>query len=351
MGVKVREKVKGSGIYWVFIDHKGKRASKCVGSQKAADKVREIIEARIKLGQSFLPEAQKAVPTLKEYYDKFSETYMVTSVSESTRTSYAGSFRLHILPALGTKRLDEIDHGVVETFIAELMARTPSTKDVVRKGLAKDTIRVILAALRILFTHAQHDKTIQKVIQFNPVSKVGKLYGQAPTLHEEIQPLKAVEVPLFLHASEVLYPESFPIFLSAIHTGLRSGELNGLQWDDIDFNEKYVMVRRSIVRGRVKRTKTKRIRRVDLSDAVLSTLEMLRRTRKREWLAKGKNEIPEWVFCNGQGRWLDFSHVKKRHFKKSLAKAKLRQIRFHDLLLAPVRKSTRYAGLDGSQRD
>jgi hypothetical protein len=111
MGVKVREKVKGSGIYWVFIDHNGKRASKCVGSQKAADKVREIIEARIKLGQTFLPEEPKAVPTLKEYYDKFSETYMVTSVSESTRISYAGSFRLHILPALGTKRLGSAFHS------------------------------------------------------------------------------------------------------------------------------------------------------------------------------------------------------------------------------------------------
>jgi len=91
------------------------------------------------------------------------------------------------------------------------------------------------------------------------------------------------------------------------------------------------VVRRSIVRGRVNNTKTNRIRRVDLSDSLLLTLEALRRARQEEWLAKGKNEIPEWVFCNEQGRWLDFSHVKKRHLQKSLAKANLRQIRFHDL--------------------
>jgi integrase len=36
MGVKVKEKVAGSGVFWVFIDYRGKRKSKCVGSKDAA---------------------------------------------------------------------------------------------------------------------------------------------------------------------------------------------------------------------------------------------------------------------------------------------------------------------------
>jgi len=36
MGVKVKEKVEGSGVYWVFINHNGRRASKRVGTEKAA---------------------------------------------------------------------------------------------------------------------------------------------------------------------------------------------------------------------------------------------------------------------------------------------------------------------------
>ena len=237
------------------------------------------------------------------------------------------SFRLHILPALENKRLDEIDRSVIESFIAGLMTKNRSTDDASEKRLSKDSIRVILAALRILFSNAQE----KGIVQVNPVSKVGKLYRQAPKVHEEIQPLTTAEVPLFLQTVQALYPESCAIFLCAIHTGLRSGELNGLQWRDIDFNGKYLVVRRSIVRGRVNNTKTNRIRRVDLSDTLLLTLEALRRARHEEWLANGQNEVPEWVFCNEQGRWLDFSHVKKRHLQKSLAKAKLRQIRFHDL--------------------
>jgi integrase len=326
MGVKVREKVEGSGVWWVFVNHNGKRSSKRVGSEKAANKVKEMIEARVKLDQ-YLPSQPRSIPTLKEYYQAFSETYMETSIRESTRASYKGSFRRHILPALENKRLDEIDRGVVERFIAELMAKKRPTVDGPERGLAKDSIRVILASLRILLSNARE----KGIIQVNPVSNVGKLYRQASKMHEEIQPLTAAEVPGFLQAVQALYPTSLPIFLLALHTGLRSGELNGLQWGDIDFNGKYVVVRRAIVRGQESSTKTNRIRRVDLSDAALFALEALRRTRQEEWLAKGQNEIPKWVFCNEEGRWLDFYHIKKRHLQKSLMKAKLRQIRFHDL--------------------
>ena len=37
MGVKVRERPKGSGVYWVFIDHQGKRKAKKVGTKRDAD--------------------------------------------------------------------------------------------------------------------------------------------------------------------------------------------------------------------------------------------------------------------------------------------------------------------------
>lgn len=47
--------------------------------------------------------------------------------------------------------------------------------------------------------------------------------------------------------------------------------------------------------GRVSSTKTERIRRVDLSDALVEALFDLRRTRREKWLKDGKGEIPEWV--------------------------------------------------------
>src|SRR5262252_10419827 len=69
MGVKVREKEKDSGIWWVFINNKGRRSSRQVGTKKAAEKVKEHIEARLKLGQDALPKEKPAVPTVEEYWE------------------------------------------------------------------------------------------------------------------------------------------------------------------------------------------------------------------------------------------------------------------------------------------
>lgn len=126
-------------------------------------------------------------------------------------------------------------------------------------------------------------------------------------------------------------PEYYPLFLCAIHTGLRSGELARLQWGDIDFNGYFLVVRRSIVHGRIQPTKTDKTRRVDISDTLLGTLQALRHRRMKEWLGKAKNEIPEWVFCNQEGNPADMHNVKNRHFHKCLERAGLRKIRFHDL--------------------
>jgi len=72
------------------------------------------------------------------------------------------------------------------------------------------------------------------------------------------------------------------------------------------------------------------IRRADISDDLVVALHDLKRTREEQWLAKGKNEVPEWVFCNQEGHPADMQNVKNRHFKKCLTKAGLRTIRFHD---------------------
>jgi integrase len=85
------------------------------------------------------------------------------------------------------------------------------------------------------------------------------------------------------------------------------------------------------VRGRVRNTKTDKRRRVDVSDTLLAELLELRRRRKEAYLRKGKNEIPEWVFCNRTGKAPDMHNIKSRTFFRCLEKAGLRRIRFHDL--------------------
>src|SRR5262249_46258550 len=105
MGVKVREKEKDSGVYWIFISHRGKRTSRQIGTLKAANKVKEQIEARLKLGQDALPKEKPPIPTVEEYWDTFRKNYVDSALRKSTVASYAANFKTHIIPALGALRL------------------------------------------------------------------------------------------------------------------------------------------------------------------------------------------------------------------------------------------------------
>ncbi len=63
MGVKVREKPIGSGVYWIFINHNGKRKSKKIGKdEKLANEVAEKIKAKLVLGELNIEKAERPLP-------------------------------------------------------------------------------------------------------------------------------------------------------------------------------------------------------------------------------------------------------------------------------------------------
>jgi len=318
MGVKVREKVKGSDEWWVFIAHNGRRTSRKVGSEKAALEVAKKIEAKLILGEAFLQEKKPPVPTLEEYYQRFKIRYMKTAIKESSYIIYESAFRVQTLPELGRLRLDQIDRERMEDFIAVLT----------EKDLAKDYIRLILGSLQTLMSNA-----IEKgIIANNPVRGLSKLYRQAPVRHAEIEPLTEGESLLFLQTALEWEPEHYPLFLTSLHTGMRSGEVIALQWPDIDWHGKFISLRRQVVMTKITTLKTKNgKRRVDLSDDLLGTLAALKKKRQEEALKRGSNEISEWVWANEKGQRIDIHNVKVKSFKRVLRKAGLRDIRYHDL--------------------
>ena len=260
MGVRIREKPKASGVWWVFIHHAGRRTSRRVGDQEAAEEVARQIQARLTLGQDALPERKTSAPTFEEQHKVFEKTYVNTAVRHSTRLSYVNNYKNHVLPALGKTKLDEITRQDTKNFVASL----------VEKGLARATIAIIIAQLSAMLSQAQEDGIIHQ----NPAAKLNKFYKNAPAARP-IEPLTADEARALLQAALNRYPAHYPMLLCALHTGMRIGELVGLQWGDIDFLGKFLTVRRNIVRRQINETKTGKIRRIDLSDALLETLRTL----------------------------------------------------------------------------
>ncbi len=62
MGVRVREKNEGSGIYWVFVAHQGRRTSRKVGDRTVAREAARKIQARLTLGKGAFGEKANKLP-------------------------------------------------------------------------------------------------------------------------------------------------------------------------------------------------------------------------------------------------------------------------------------------------
>src|SRR5262249_54370584 len=122
----------------------------------------------------------------------------------------------------------------------------------ITRAYSKITIRIILAELCAVLNHAKEDGHISD----NPATRLSKFYKRAKIVHEEIQPLTAEEIPVFLTATKREAPQYYELFLTALHTGMRSGELAALRWSDLDAHGKFIRVQKNISHGQIGETKT-----------------------------------------------------------------------------------------------
>lgn len=317
MGVTVRQKLKGKGQpWWVFISHNGKRTSRKVGDKAATEAVASKIRAKLQLGEFGFEEKKKSIPLFKDFAEGFMNTYSAMNHKESTRDSYRDVLRLHILPVLGDMRLDAITRKHVKDLLYQKQ----------QQGLSPGTVRIIKAYLSSILTQAVDDE----IIAVNPAARAGR-YIKKENGKEEIKPFTWEESTLFEKTMQEHFPRYYPFFLCALRTGMREGELIALKTGDIDFNNRFVEVRRNCVRGQITTPKSGKTRRVDMSNGLAEALSRYLTERKREALHKGWGEPPEWLFYNVDGGMIDVNNLRKRVFSKCLEKAGLRQIRIHDL--------------------
>jgi len=222
MAVIVREKVKGSGESWVFINHHGKRRSKKIGSKKAANGVAREVEQRLANGD--LGVVTDKAPTLSEYGKQVLESPL-NGWEGSTIDQYRTVFRLHIKPVLGHRRLNEIKKRDVKTIIATLQAR----------GLSPFRVETVLQVLRIILNHAIEDE----YIAVNPCSNMSKYLGKKP---KKVNALNAQGAQELVEAVSHLSLMFNVFFVVKMRTGLRIGEMAALEWSDVDFETRTLNV-------------------------------------------------------------------------------------------------------------
>jgi len=313
MGVKVREYKPGA--WWLLIDHKGQRKAKKIGSKKAAMEAAVKIEAAIAANTFHLPSPHERGPVLlKEYAAKWMDGHVKTNLKPSTRHGYRHLLENHILPVFGSRPLAEIARDEIKALCYRK----------IQEGLSASTVSYLARTLSAIFNHAVEDG----VVVANPASRPGR-YIKLGNRLDKISFLTPDEGRVLLDAAQKKALRHYALLLVALRTGMRQGEIIGLQWGDIDWNGNFIEIRRTNWKGHMTTPKSGKARRCDMSDQLAEVLQDHKRRIAAEALAKGR-PLPSWVFPSDAGTMLDASNIRKM-FDGCLTLAGLRKIRFHDL--------------------
>ena len=335
MGVKVREKVNGSGEWWVFINHQGRRKAKRVGvgrsGKKAAELVALKISARLAGGDTgpldppSAPTPAASVPTFKEYAERWLETVGSVRLRPSTVEQYRNRLRVRIYPVLGRLPLTSLTREAARTALGDMVRagnlRTPD------KPVARATVREAVTTLSTILSTAVEDG----LIPANPCTRLRKHIGNTGGQEAyEVEVFTRDELPRLLAVAERDYLGWYPFVLCLARTGMRLGEVVALRWADIDLEGRVILVRRSQRKGRVSEPKSGKARRVDMSGQLTTALRAHKSLQEAEAALQG-HPLPERVFSTPMGHAVADDAFRNNVWAAILRRAGLRYRKPHTL--------------------
>lgn len=245
------------------------------------------------------------------------------TVRPRTYERYEAAIRLHLAPGIGQYQLQKLAPQHLQKFYARK----------IEEGLSPTTVLGLHKVLHL---------ALEKAVRWNLVPRnVCDAVDPPRRKRYEFQPLNQEQIRQFLAAAAGHRLEA--LFVLALATGMRKGELMALKWQDINFSTGTLQVRRILTHMPAKlngkggyveaEPKTEGSRR-SITIAQLA-IEKLKQHRARQLEAKLKAG-PLWkendlVFCSSVGGHLHTSRDVFTQFKKVLKQAGLPNIRFHDL--------------------
>ena len=321
-------KVFQRGNTWTYVvdlprKASGKRNQKKVGGFKSKREANAALAATInQINTGQYVEPSKII--LKDFLSQWMEDSVKQQNKKSTASSYQYLLDSHVIPEIGAMPIDKIKPFHLQQLYRK---KLESGKLNGKGGLSPTTVRRIHNVLHKAFSTAVK----WQLLQVNPADAV-----DAPRQNKnEMSYLTRDQVEDFLEAAgDSSYK---PLYLTAIMTGLRRGELLGLRWSDVDLATGQATIKQTIVKLHdgslaVERPKTKSsARTVAFSSSVIATLKDHKRAQAEHRLKLGESyENNNLIFASASGTPINPGNL-RRHFKSTLRKAQLPNIRFHDL--------------------
>jgi integrase len=229
-----------------------------------------------------------ATPLFKEFAEKWFGECKI-----GWRRSYIETMRntidKHLLPYFGDKMVSSIRREDILDFRSQL-AKVPGRKS---QNLSARRINAIVLGLRQILNEAAD--------RYN-FTTPGQRVKPLKIKRQDIAPFTLDEVNIILKTIRADYRD---YFIVRFFTGMRTGEIHGLKWKYIDFKNRLILIRETLVRDEMEEEgKTDlSIREIFMSDVVHEAL-----LRQREVTFNHS----EFVFCNALGKPHNLNNLTKR---------------------------------------
>ena len=317
---KVKNGVAFTGRNWSYVLRvpdlaTGKTKPQWVGGfdyEKSAKLARD--KARVSLSSSTYISPSKA--TVGEYLSTWINDIHASQLKATTLERYKQVINKHLIPELGTIKLQDLRASHVQALYTNLLTRPTATGE----PLSPRTVELIAIKYAV---------NVDEVMAVNPASRVPlpKGKGSIPA------PWSIQELNTFLDVART--HRLFFFFRLSAFTGARRGELLALKWSDFDgsaitISKNRLSVNKQVVVQNSTKGGTNGQRRVPLDRETIELFSAHRKRQLLERLALGEYwQDTGYVFTQENGLPI-YPHTPSDLFQKLLTKAGLRPTRLHD---------------------
>ncbi|XEC97001.1 tyrosine recombinase XerC [Paenibacillus tarimensis] len=282
-------------------------------------------EIEIEAGVYIAPEKM----TFERFIEEWKKKFVQIDLEEKTKDSYIFHSDKRIVPYFGHMYMEKITTMHIMNFMESLYA--PDARLDKKGPLKSASIVYNFRVLKSIFTKAVE----WKVLKENPMTGIKKPKEDDV---KEMEVYNEQEIKLLFEALEYESNQLRTLITMAITTGMRRGEMAGLEWKHINFDTGHLYIVNTVPKLKeglpyLKLPKNKKPRRIAIPGSLMIELRLLHESRVLEknlpvdlWEA----EKYDFVFCHPDGKpyepgwftkkWIDFH---RRH--------NLKPIRLHDL--------------------
>ena len=275
--------------------------------------------------------ANMQLKTLLEVYMKDKKVF----VRESTFANWQQVIENHIKPYFGTKKINMISEGDIQDFILHLY--TKGRKDG-KGGISVKSIRSLMIPLKQAFEYAEKYRIITPIrwdmLEYPSVSRQDTV--KALTFEQQKKLVQAFYMNLSRKTSA---------YMIVLFTGLRIGEICGLQMKDISLSQKTISINKTVQRIYEPKKKKSRLyigqpktstsrRTIPIPDALIPIIE-------RFYDA----EHEEKYFITGT-KYSTEPRTLRQHFERFLKNNELPKMKFHELRHTFATRAMEIQGFD-----